>query len=517
MYSKINSSTPVQLPIPGQIGKTLAIVSRHLKTLAIIAVLALGGVLAFTWWNKQGGAAAYTTGPISRGTVEVDVSATGTVQAVTTVQVGSQASGTVVWLGADFKSHVKRGQVIAKLDPASLQAQVDIARANLSNAQAAVQGALTDIQNQGANVEAAKANDQANTAQSDDAVAIAKEDQQLKGVIPDREIQSAQNAAKVSIARDNQATSQIGQANAQLQISQSKLKQAQAAVEQAKAQLDEANIGLQHTIIQSPIDGVVVSRNVDVGQTVAASLQAPTLFTIANDLTNMQVLASIDEADVGQVREGGKANFAVDAYPGQSFSGDIKQLRLNAQTLQNVVTYTVVISVSNPDEKLMPGMTANVTIPVAKHDGVLRLSNSALRFKPDLSAQQQKDLSAKMDAFQQQQQPQSSTAGEPAQGKNQQPGAKKSPAADAASGGGKQPQIQTIWMLSATKTLEPHFVYKGLTDGRVTEIINGDVKEGDVVVTGQTAAASTNSNGSQPAATTPLTPRPNGAGAPRVR
>src|SRR5262249_34837193 len=150
--------------------------------------------------------------------------------------------------------------------------------------------------------------------------------------------------------------------------------------------------------IMSPIDGVVVSRNVDVGQTVAASLQAPTLFTIANDLKNMQVLASIDEADVGQIREGIAANFTVDAYPGATFGGQISQIRLNAQTLQNVVTYTAVINVSNPEEKLMPGMTANVTIPVAKRDDVLMVPNAALRFKPNLNDQEQQELKAKLDA-----------------------------------------------------------------------------------------------------------------------
>ena len=184
------------------------------------------------------------------------------------------------------------------------------------NAQAGVQAAMTEINNQKANVEAAKANDLANQAQRDDAVEIAKQNAKLKGVIPDREIEASQNAAKVAIARYSQATSQIGQAQAQLQISQSKLKQAQAAVAQAQAQLEQANVNFQHSIITSPIDGVVVSRSVDVGQTVAASLSAPTLFTIANDLTNMQVLASIDEADVGQVHEGIQAHFTVDAFPG---------------------------------------------------------------------------------------------------------------------------------------------------------------------------------------------------------
>lgn len=499
MYAKTHSSTAIQLPIPGQLSRAVAVVSRHLKTLAIVVILVIGGVLALLWWNRQASAADYTTDRVSRGTVEIDVAATGTVQALTTVQVGSQVSGTVAWLGADFKSNVKRGQVIAKLDTALLQAQVDIPRANLTNAQASVQAALAEIQNETANVEAAKANDLANAAQRDDAIAIAKEAQQLKGVIPEREIQASQNAAKVAVARYSQATSQIEQAQAQLKTSRSKLKQAQAVVAQATAQLDQANINLQHAIITSPIDGVVISRNVDVGQTVAVSLQAATLFTIANDLANMQVLASIDEADVGQVREGGKATFTVDAYPGQKFSGDIVQLRLNAQTLQNVVTYTAVISVSNPDEKLMPGMTTNITIPVAKKDNVLRLVNAALRFKPELSAQQQKEVSAKLEAFGQQQTE------------------KQTAPLGTQSGAGKQRQIQTIWMLSANNTLEPHFIYAGITDGRVTEIVSGNVNEGDAVVIGQTAAASTNSNRPQQNTTTPSGQRPAGSAAPRAR
>jgi HlyD family secretion protein len=506
MYAKTHSSTAIQLPIPGQLSRAVAIVSRHLKTLAIVVILVVGGVAALLWWNGQASAADYTTDRVSRGTVEIDVAATGTVQALTTVQVGSQVSGTVAWLGADFKSNVKRGQVIAKLDTALLQAQVDIPRANLINAQASVQAALAEIQNQAANVEAAKANDRANAAQRDDAIAIAKEAQQLKGVIPEREIQASQNAAKVAVARYSQATSQIQQAGSQLQTSQAKLKQAQAVVAQATAQLDQANINLQHAIITSPIDGVVISRNVDVGQTVAASLQVATLFTIANDLTNMQVLASIDEADVGQVREGGKATFTVDAYPGQKFNSDIVQLRLNAQTLQNVVTYTAVMNVANPGEKLMPGMTASITIPVARRDNVLRVANAALRFKPDLSDQQQKEVSAKLGAFRQQ-----------SQGNNQQQGDKQTAPLGTQSGAGKPRQIQIIWMLSANNTLEPHFIYTGITDGRVTEIVSGNVNEGDAVVIGQTASASTNSNRPQQNTTTPPGQRPAGSAAPRAR
>ena len=337
MDTKIESSRAIAVPASDRFAKPIAIVTGHAKLLTVIAVIIVGGVLAYFWWGRQSNAGDYVTDKVTRGPIEVDVSATGTLQAVTTVQVGSQVSGAVSWLGADFKSQVTRGQVVAKLDPALFQAQIDNARANLMNAQAGVQAAMTEISNQQANVEAVKANDLANKAQLDDAVEIAKQNAKLKGVIPDREIQASQNSAKVAVARYAQATSQIGQAQAQLKISQSKLKQAQAAVAQSNAQLEQANVNFQHSIITSPIDGVVVSRNVDVGQTVAASLSAPTLFTIANDLTNMQVLAAIDEADVGQVHEGIQSHFTVDAFPGQTFSGEITQVRLNAQTLQNVV------------------------------------------------------------------------------------------------------------------------------------------------------------------------------------
>jgi HlyD family secretion protein len=632
MDSKVNTTRAIPMPAAGWLNGVAATIKKHLKVFGIIALLLGGGVLAFVWWNGKSSAEDYVTDKISRGSVEVNVSATGTVQAVTTVQVGSQVSGTVSWLGADFKSHVSRGQVVAKLDPSLFQAQVDTAQANLLNAQAGVQGAMTDINNQVANVDAAKANDRATAAERDDALQVAKQNGKLKDVIPDRDIQASENAAKVATARYNQATSQIAQAQAQLEISKSKLKQAQAAVKQANAQLEQANVNMQHSIITSPIDGVVVSRTVDVGQTVAASLQAPTLFTIANDLTNMQVLASIDEADVGQVREGGKANFTVDAYPGQTFSGDIIQVRLNAQTLQNVVTYTAVINVSNPEQKLMPGMTANITILVARRDNVLRVPNAALRFKPELTDQQQKDLQAKMDVWRQQQrltegdqQPSESplqtttpaASEKPAQtdgnssaaprqrgqgrnrsggqqGDNQpaksqnsgsdstsnsngesssnkpprrrqqegesanpaatQPGEKKPRGQDQSSEGGngnrkrggqteqattqtQQPApspgdnqaqsggnrsggvrrpVQVIWVLTANKTLEPHFVRTGLTDGRVTEIIGSDLKEGDLVVIGQTTGGS-GSNNNRQQTTTPFGQRPPGVGGGRGR
>lgn len=366
--------------------------------MAALLIVVIAGVVTVALLGRKSSAADFVTAKVELGTVELDVSATGTLQAVTTVQVGSQVSGTVSWLGADFKSRVTSGQVIAKLDPSIFQAQVDNAQASLGNAEAAVQAAQTDINNQQANVAAAQANEEASRVARNDAWDVFNRDKEISTVIAARDLQAAQAQAKQADARLQQATAQIGQAKAVLASSTAKLQQAKAQVQQATAQLAMAKVNLGYTIIRSPIDGVVVSRNVDVGQTVAASLQAPTLFSIANDLREMQVLASIDEADVGQIREGMDANFSVDAFPGQTFGGKITQIRLNAQNTQNVVIYTTVINFSNPDEKLLPGMTANITIPVAKHDNVLLVPNGALRYKPMLSDKDMQELQAKIDA-----------------------------------------------------------------------------------------------------------------------
>jgi len=510
----------------------------------IITLLAAAGVTWFLLWGRQAAASDYITGKIDRGTVEVTVAATGTVQAVTTVQVGSQVSGTLAWLGADFNTQVKRGQVIAKLDPAIFQAQVENQRANVQNAEAALQAASTEINNQKANLQAAKANLEVARVQRDDAIALANRYKELSTVLSGRELEAAQAQANAAAGRYEQAAAQVGQVQAANESVKAKLEQAKASISQAKAQLSQSMVNLDHTIISSPIDGVVVSRNVDVGQTVAASLSAPTLFTIANDLTKMQVLASIDEADIGQIRQGIKANFTVDAYPGEVFNGEIAQLRLNAQTLQNVVTYSAVIDVANPDLKLRPGMTTNITIPVAKRENVLTVPNAALRFRPNLSEEEQQALHEKMEARRQQREAERQTPdnkGQEAEGKSQEKpaaapaegqrqrgdgrggerrreGEQQQPARAEGEGeqrpraggeGGQRRQGQMIWLLIGGKTLEPRFVRTGLTNGRVTEIIGGDLNEGDVVVIGQNDV----NGATRPAQpTTPFGQRPPGGG-----
>jgi HlyD family secretion protein len=500
----------------------VVIIKKRRTPIAMILLLACVGVAAVFFWGDKANASDYMTARAERGNVEVTVSATGTVQAVTTVQVGSQVSGTVQWLGADFNTQVKRGQVIARLDPAIFQAQVDNSRANVTNAEAAVQAAQSEIVNQKANLNASKANQDVARVQRDDAIAVVKRYQEIKNVIPGRDIEAAQAQANAAIARYEQATAQVSKVQAGGATAQAKLEQARAALTQARAQLQQSSVNLEHSIITSPIDGVVVSRTVDVGQTVAASLQAPTLFTIANDLTKMQVLASIDEADVGQIHQGIKANFTVDAYPGETFTGDITQLRLNAQTLQNVVTYSAVIDVANPELKLRPGMTANITITVARKENVLTVPNAALRFRPNLSEKEQQALREKMDERRKQREAENQGSGDRGQGSgnHNQRADQPAPAPDSqtpasgsaqpAAGGeaGQRRQGQMVWVLAGAKAIEPRFVRTGLTNGRVTEIISGDLHEGDIIVTGQNDGGGNRSQ--QP--NSPFGGRPPGAG-----
>lgn len=448
--------------------KSKTAIRKHRTSLFVVAIAsaAVIAVIAALMLRDRADGGDYITGEVDRGSVDVMVSATGILQPVKTVEVGSQTSGTVSWLGADFKSQVKRGQIIARLDPAIFQAQVENQKAALTSARDAVEAAQADIQDQQANLIAAKANEDVVRVERDDAVDLLRRDQDLVDVVAGRDIEAAQATADAATARDQQAADQVGQAQAALDEAKAKLDEANAGVAQAQAELDQAKVNLDHTIIASPIDGVVVSRNVDVGQTVAASLQAPILFVIANDLSNMQVLASIDEADVGQVHDGVSANFTVDAYPGETFRGRISQIRNNAQDQQNVVTYSAVIDVSNPDQKLLPGMTANIAVLAAHAEDVLTIPNAALRFKPNpqdrivaSSGNRQADTQRQANA--------------------------QASVEDAGASVDDRLQDRTVWVLNANKQLEPRLVTVGITNGRVTEIISGNLNQGDAVVLGR--------------------------------
>lgn len=462
--------------------------------LLLLSAMSLTAMLLVWWvWNRNAAGAEFITAKVERGNLRTSVNATGTLQAVTTVQVGSQVSGTISALSADFNSAVKKGQVIAQLDPALLQAQRDQvkanleqARANLANAEARVKAAQASVETQRAGVSSADANLAALKAQRDDAQSFFERQTALieSGLITQREFETARTSLRAADERYKQAAAQLQQARIAEQTSstaglaqaRADVKQAQAQVQQTAAALRLAEVNLSHTTIHSPIDGVVVSRNVDVGQTVAASLQAPTLFTIANDLTRMQVIANIDQADIGVINESARASFTVDAFPGQRFSGAIRQIRLNPQNVQNVVTYNVVLDVENPELKLKPGMTANLTVTIAERNNVLRIPNAALRFTPQGVTQEQIRAMLNADAGDKREERQ--RAGQTT--------------------AIIQGQRRIVWTLSADKQPQPKKIKLGITDGVNTEIIEGELKEGDVIITGQTVTNASPSGTQRP-------------------
>jgi HlyD family secretion protein len=313
------------------------------KLIVAVVLLAIAGSAgAYYSFHRTVPPPVVTTAPANRGDIVEAVGATGTLQAVTTVQVGSQVSGTISELHADFNSLVHKGEVLARLDPSLFQTQLEQARANLTRSQADVERLRVSL---------------------DDARTKLRRAQELakRSLIPQSDLETAQ---------------------VNVNAAEAQLKSSQAQVIQAQASLNQSQVSLDHTVILAPIDGIVVSRNVDVGQTVAASMQAPTLFILAADLTKMQVVASLDESDVGRIRPGQVVHFRVDAYPTDDFIGSVTQLRLQPQVVQNVVSYSTVIAVPNPELKLKPGMTANVNIEIARRTGVIRVPSAALRFRP---------------------------------------------------------------------------------------------------------------------------------------
>jgi HlyD family secretion protein len=324
--------------------------------IGVLIVVAVGAGVGAYYVRRGNQEIQVMTAPVTRGDIVDAVGATGTLQAVTTVLVGSQVSGNISWLGADFNSIVKKGQVIARLEPSVLDAQLQQARANLAQTRANLTKAQSDL----------------------DRTRVQLVDAQQKYVrakeLASRSLlpQSELDAAKVA----------VDTAEAMVASQQATVAQAQAGVAQSQAAVNQNQVNLDHTIIAAPIDGIVTQRSVDVGQTVAASMQAPTLFVIAADLTKMQVNANIDEADVGRIRPGQHVTFHVDAYPTETFEGTVSQVRLQPVVVQNVTTYGTVIDVPNRELKLKPGMTANVKVEIAKRTGVLRVPNAALRFRP---------------------------------------------------------------------------------------------------------------------------------------
>ncbi len=370
--------------------KNKMIVQRYVTLVATLGIILFG---------CKGDGPAYRTEPVTRGGIEQAVTATGTVNAVTTVQVGTQVSGTIRTLFVDFNSRVKKGQLIAQIDPSTFESQVQQAQANLLSAQANLQKA-----------EAALV----------DAKRTYERNKELfaKNLIPRSDLDTAETNFQTD--------------KAQVEVSK-------AQVEQAKASLDYSRQNLAYTKIISPVDGVVISRNVDVGQTVAASFQTPTLFTIAQDLTKMQIDTNVAESDIGVVKLSQKVEFTVDAYPDTTFEGKVWQIRQAPITVQNVVTYDVVIQVSNKDFKLMPGMTANASIVIQTRPDVLRITNAALRFR---------------------------FSDKPAGAGSASAGEKKGP---------------SVWVLENNKPKRVG-ITPGISDGNYTEVVSGDLKEGQQTI-----------------------------------
>jgi HlyD family secretion protein len=314
----------------------------------VVALAALAAVAWIVAVRSRGGAGGerWVTAPVDRGPIVATVTATGTLSPVASVQVGTYVSGPIMAIHADFNTPVHRGQLLAKIDPRPFQVKVDAARADLANARAKLEKDRADADLKAANLRRVR-------------------DLRAGGIV-------SQSELDVAVSDDRQARAQVALSG--------------AAIGSAEARLHEAEVNLAYTDIVSPVDGVVVSRNVDRGQTVAATFQTPTLFLVAEDLTKMQVSASVSESDIGGVAPGQEARFTVDAYPGTLFAGRVSQVRNAPVTLQNVVTYDVIVSVDNPELRLKPGMTANVTVVVAKRDDALRVPTAALRFRPPADA-----------------------------------------------------------------------------------------------------------------------------------
>lgn len=413
---------------------------------AVVAV----ALIVVLGWNRTAQAQHFTA-KVERGDIHDVVEATGTINAVITVQVGSQVSGTISKLFVDFNSRVRKGDLVALIDPALFKGAVQQATADLENAKANLVAARTSV-------DKARAARVQTKADYDRTVELTKE-----GVMSQQQL---------DLAKANFDSANAGVGGAQANVTQ-----AEAQVTQKEAALAVAQTNLNYTVIRSPIDGTVVARNVDVGQTVAASLQAPTIFTIAQDLTKMLVYAKTDESDVGNIKVGKEVTFKVDAFPKETFQGKVSQVRMNATTIQNVVTYDTIIEFANRDLKLFPGMTAYVTIPVATVQNALKVPNTALRYKPPMAPEEiltvykrygieggdrrtASDTAAAAEAPQ--------TAG----GSQNQP---RAPRSDSA----------VVWKLHSDNSMEPVKVSIGITDHSYTEltgVAKGELKEGDELI-----------------------------------
>jgi len=417
--------------------------------LILAGIVVVAGLFVTLGLNRSTQAQHFAA-KVERGEIRDVVEATGTINSVITVQVGSQVSGTIAKLNADFNSRVHKGDVVALIDPALFNGALLQATADLENAKANLEAAR-------ANLEKARAGLVQTKADYDRAVGLTRD-----GVMSQQQL---------DLAKSN-----YDAANASAGAAAANITQAEAQISQKRAAVTVAQTNLDYTVIRSPIDGTVVARNVDVGQTVAASLQAPTIFTIAQDLTKMWVYAKTDESDVDNIKVGKQVTFKVDALPKQTFQGVVSQIRMNPTTVQSVVTYDTIIEFANPELKLFPGMTAYVTIPVATAQNVLKLPNTALRYKPPMPAEEVLALYQRYGI----------EDGEGQRGADS--AAEESGAlARAAQNMPRAPKAETavVWKLHPDNSMEPVKVSLGITDHAYTEasaILKGELKEGDDVI-----------------------------------
>jgi len=431
-------------------------VERAMKKRLMVAAAAVAAVTVtvVVYYSASGSAEGprLNTTAVSRGAVVETVSATGTLEAVETVEVGTQVSGTIKALYADYNDRVRKGRVIAQLEPSLFETQVEQARATV---------------------------------------------QRLQADVESRKVQLADAELKLRRARELSArqlipATDLETAEANMRQAEASLKAAQAQLVQGLASLNQTQVNMGHTTIVAPIDGIVVSRNVDVGQTVAASMSAPTLFVLARDLTRMQVNAKIDEADIGRIQPGQAVEFAVDAYTGEKFTGQVRQVRLQPVVEQNVVSYVTVVDVPNPELKLKPGMTATVTVEIARADEALRVPTGALRFRPTAEL---------FTALGQQVPPERG----PGDARTARGGNRPVPAPEMRRNRDASPRMgrTAVWVLREGQ-LRRVPVQTSTSDGVVTAVVGGELNEGDQVVTGVAAQAAA---AASPASGSPLLPR----------
>ncbi len=417
---------------------------RMKKYSIIVVVVVLIGTIGGYLFYKRTPEVSYKTAKIERGTIVSTVAATGNLSAVTTVQVGTQVSGTIQKIFVDFNSRVKKGQAIAEIDPSLFNASVEQAQGNYLSAEANVQKA--------------------------------------KVALADAERTFTRNKKMIVDGIISQGDFDV--AETALQSSKALLKAAEGAVAQARGSLMQAKTNLRYSTIRSPVDGVVISRAIDVGQTVAASFQTPTLFTIAQDLTKMQIEVSVDEADISRIKLQQKTSFTVDSYPEQTFRGNVVQIRSAPIITQNVVTYVVVVTVGNSDMKLKPGMTANVLIEVAKKDDVLKLPPIALRFKPKSKGSETKEKSAGTTT--------------------QRPPGGGAPGSQGKGGPSKgKDRSQQVYLLKEGKAVASP-IKTGIANNISIELVESDLKEGDEVIIEQTGGDTKKKAG---ASSSPMGPR----------